>query len=322
MDGVNGGSVGGYFMCLKRRMKDLKVSLKQQFPKLYSSYLRQYRKGLPNRVAKILACGDPAAYYDSENAFRKLQDSYKQWWPDYRFDDYGFWARGANRSISLMEKFPQLQKTGLRVLEAGCGDAVTGYAFSAYGHRVILSDLRDWRDQRAKHMPFARGNLCGGLPFQRGSFDLVMSFNVFEHLAEPFVALQELSRVCANGGCVYIEFDPLFCSPLGLHAYCFRFPYPQFIFSQQFIEQKVREIGVYDLGETLHTLQWTNRCRIGQYRELWKSSGLEVISEVPECDYQHLNIVENYPTAFTGHGLTVEDLVTCGVAVMLRKTGH
>jgi len=55
------------------------------------------------------------------------------------------------------------------------------------------------------------------LPFADHSFDLILSQAVMEHMRQPFVAAQELIRVCKPGGLVYVEsafMQPAHCRPI------------------------------------------------------------------------------------------------------------
>ena len=54
------------------------------------------------------------------------------------------------------------------------------------------------------------------MDFPDGSFDLVHSFNVFEHLPDPAVVLEEKIRVTRPGGCVLTHFH-LYSSDFGGH---------------------------------------------------------------------------------------------------------
>ncbi len=299
----------------------LKNAAKEMFPKAYAGYLRWQDRRIPlrTRIAPILASNSRPTYYDDH--FECLRNSYVQWWPEYEYDEYGTWARGCERAVKLL-KIPELRVRDLAMFEAGCGDGMTSHAFKSYGNfrQVTLNDTEDWRDDRVKSFSFVKGDMCRPLPVESESFDLVITYNTFEHIEDPKAALDQLTRVCKKGGHIHIDFSPLYCSALGLHAFSFLMPYPQFLFSPELIDAKVKELGVKDLGQKLHSLQPTNKWRLAQFRELWRSSGCEVLSLEEDPAGRHLSMVTEFPRAFCGRGLTVEDLVISGIAVTLRKT--
>jgi len=298
----------------------LKEAVKKALPRAYSHYLQwQYQRvPVPKRIAPILASTRAPVFYDGE--FERLQRAYGQWWPDYGYDGYSTWARGCERAIKLFLT-PELRARRLAVLEAGCGDGMTSYALNTYGNvrEICLNDTQDWRDERARPFAFVPGDICEGLPIGSASFDLVITYNTFEHVRDPKRALGEMVRVCKPGGIIYVDFNPLYCSPLGLHAFSFTMPYPQFLFSPSLIEAKVRQLGVDDLGRSNDSLQSTNQWRISQFRDLWKASGCDIVCLVEVPERRHLVTVLEFPGAFRGRNLTVDDLEIAGVAVTLRK---
>jgi SAM-dependent methyltransferase len=99
-----------------------------------------------------------------------------------------------------------------RVLVIGCGDAAyegpgrftyTDVAFSKSA--MMICDAHD-------------------LPFQDGSFDLVLAVAVLEHVADPARCVSEIWRVLTPGGCVYAATP--FMQPVHLGAHDFtRFTY-------------------------------------------------------------------------------------------------
>jgi SAM-dependent methyltransferase len=296
----------------------LKSLGRNAFPNAYSRYIRwQYQRiPLAERIVPILSSAQPPQHYD--DMFERLQSSYKQWWGEYGFDGYSTWRRGCERAVSLLE-IEELREPGLEVFDAGCGEGMTGLVLASYGHRVTLNDTKDWRDSRAKDLPFVQGNICNSLPLASGSFDLIVSYNTFEHVEDPAAALTELVRLCTKGGFLYLDFSPLYCSPLGLHAFSFLMPYPQFLFSPSFIQAKVEELGANDLGQNLPELQPTNRWRIAEFRRIWALSGCEILSVTEGAENRHLHMVVDFPKAFSGRGLSVEDVTVTAVSVMLRK---
>lgn len=257
--------------------------------------------------------------YDDDRIFNDLKSSYTQWW-DYGFDDYNKWSRGIERTVDLL-KLEELRRPGLSIFEAACGDGMTGCALAGYGHNVVLNDLEDWRDTRATSLTFVKGDICQSLPLKSEFYDLVISYNFFEHVYDPVTALNELVRMCNKNGYIYLFFDPLYSSPLGLHAFCFTIPYPQFLFSSEFIEAKVRQCGVYDLAKTSYDLQPTNKWRLSQFIALFENCGCDIVFINKTLDFRFLNIIDNFPRAFTGRGMTLDDVTTNGISVMLKKRG-
>ena len=298
----------------------LKDVAKHVLPDAYAGYVRWRYKRVPlsARIAPIVASDADPMYYDEH--FERLQSTYTQWWPEYGYDEYSTWARGCERAMKLL-RIPDLNGRDLAVFEAGCGDGMTGYALAGYrkASRIVLNDTEDWRDGRAMSFSFVKGNVCRRLPVDSDSFDLVITYNTFEHLDDPAAAFAELVRLCRPGGYIYIEFNPLYSSALGLHAFSFLMPYPQFLFSPRLIEAKVRELGVKDLGKDFDRLQPTNKWRLAQFRDLWRGPACEVLSLVEEGEERHLGVVMEFPRAFCGRGLTVEDLVVEGISVLLRR---
>jgi SAM-dependent methyltransferase len=267
----------------------------------------------------ILARPEGPVYYDSNEVFEKLQTGYPPY-PDYGYGIYGNWNRGVSRTLDLLNRLEMLRKPDLSVLEAGCGDGMTGYAFASYGHNVKLVDIEDWRDTRAKNIPFVCGNLCEKLPIDSDNFDLVCSFNTFEHLDDPKATLNELIRVCKRNGYLYLSFGPLYPGPWGLHAYgTLRMPYPQFLFSKSFLDEKLKILGIYDLGKKLNSLQPLNKWRPNQFSRLWQQSECKLVSSSFITDLKQLDIIRQFPKAFTGRGLTFEDVTIHVLSVIIKK---
>ena len=97
-------------------------------------------------------------------------------------------------------------------------------------------------------------------------------------------------------------------------------PYPQFLFSAEFIDRQLERLGIEDLGGKRTSLQPLNRWRLSQFRDLWTRSGCEVMRcDVAWVDASHLRVVTEFPEAFRGRGLAVEDLLAQSITVLLRK---
>jgi len=268
-------------------------------------------------VARVVRKTEPPRTADAETDFQMLQSRHRP--PaEYGYDGPSLWRRGLARAESLLTVSGYADT--VRALEVGCGDATTGALLSAYGHEVVLNDMEDWRAPGARQMGFCLGRVEDGLPLPSSSFDLVYSYNTFEHILEPRAALGEMVRLTRPGGTILLDFGPLYSSPRGLHAYRMLFmPYPQFLFSEQFLRAKLRETGVSDLGRHMSALQPLNHWRVQQYTALFQSGGCHVRSLRLHHTRSALPIVLRYPASFQGRGLCVEDLTVSFITAVLGR---
>jgi SAM-dependent methyltransferase len=90
------------------------------------------------------------------------------------------------------------------VLDGGCGEG-HGARYLAASARLVVGVDRSWESVRgalrggARNVVFSRSDL-GSLPFRDGSFDVVCSFQVLEHLRQPVPLLREAVRVLRPSG--------------------------------------------------------------------------------------------------------------------------
>ena len=97
---------------------------------------------------------------------------------------------------------------GKRVLDAasgeGYGTAMLAGAGAASATGVEL-EARWSRTRGEKYgLEFVQGDVCA-LPFDDASFDIVVSFETIEHVADPAKAVAEFKRVLAPGGLLVIS---------------------------------------------------------------------------------------------------------------------
>ncbi|MDF9801102.1 glycosyltransferase involved in cell wall biosynthesis/SAM-dependent methyltransferase [Catalinimonas alkaloidigena] len=270
------------------------------------------------QVSQILASQHPPENYDDHAVFQQLQSKYSPR-TGYKYDYYHSWERGIKRASAILE-IPTLQQKGLKFLEVACGDAMTSYVLSTYGHEGHCHDIEDWRLPEAKGLEFYQADLNNSLPIEDSQFDLIFSFNAFEHLPDPAFALQEISRVAKPGAIVYIEFGPLYNSPWGLHAYrTLYMPYPQFLFSESFYMDKLQELGMYDLGKKQVGLQPMNKWDTKAFESIWELHDLRVEDIKYGSDTSHLDIILKYPLAFRGRKLDLKEVTTSWMRAILSK---
>lgn len=114
------------------------------------------------------------------------------------------WWYGGMRAVNAALLGPALAgRSGLRILDAGCGTGGDAIYLGRYGDVVGLDLAPEAAALVGERLPgrFARGSVLA-LPFADASFDLVTSFDVLYHQGVPdeAVALAEARRVLRPGG--------------------------------------------------------------------------------------------------------------------------
>jgi SAM-dependent methyltransferase len=111
----------------------------------------------------------------------------------------GWWERA--RLAFLAERLAAVVPAGGSVLDVGCGSGlVLGSSDSSPGGLRVSIDSYPWPEWEDRSTSLFVLADADHLPFRAGAFDVVGSFDVLEHLADPVAALQEQSRVCRRGG--------------------------------------------------------------------------------------------------------------------------
>jgi len=288
--------------------------------KLRQRYREFRKKRFTRDIERILSSACPTDTATSEAAYAQLQANYPSDRGDgYRYDDVSLFERASARASRLL-RFAEMESPGKRILDIGAGDSVLGSLLMHYGHDVVATDLEDWRSRLGKSVPFQQADIMQGCPFGDSEFDLVVSYNSFEHFPDPKTAFAEALRVTKPGGYLYFEFCPLYASPWGLHAYrSLYMPYAQYLFSEAFIIEKLKELGIIDLGKERSELQFLNKWKPSYFKDLWQHQNVTLEFCEWSKEYGHLDLVRRFPKAFQGRSLTIEDLTTSGNQVLLRK---
>jgi SAM-dependent methyltransferase len=120
-----------------------------------------------------------------------------------------------------------------RVLDAGCGGGGMPLSLAEHAHEVVGIDpidrfgeagVRLGRERQMTNLHFARADGMA-LPFKDGSFDLVLSHAVIEHVPDAERYLRECRRVLAPGGRCYLSTAP-YLSFAGAHLPRLKIPVP------------------------------------------------------------------------------------------------
>jgi hypothetical protein len=84
-------------------------------------------------------------------------------------------------------------------------------------------------------------------------------------------------------------------------------------------QKKLEEFGLHDLGREMSTVQPLNQWKAAEFKQLWDSKNCRVLSYKETIDSSHLDMVERFPQAFRGRGLSMEDLTISGLFVLIEK---
>jgi SAM-dependent methyltransferase len=109
----------------------------------------------------------------------------------------------------------QVNVSGRLWLDAGSGSGAIPEALERAGARVVALDVQDRRARGAAKTRFVIGSGLM-LPFVDGAFQGVSCSNVLEHVPRPADLIDELLRVCAPGGILYLSWTNWW-SPFGGH---------------------------------------------------------------------------------------------------------
>ena len=114
------------------------------------------------------------------------------------------WRAGQQRRLEAIARAAGRRLAG-RVLENGCGVGMYVEHMLPYGGQVIGLEYDFERASQAGRRSANILNAAGeALPFPAATFDLVLSHEVLEHVADDAQAVREMVRVVRSGGCIVV----------------------------------------------------------------------------------------------------------------------
>lgn len=243
-----------------------------------------------------------------------------------------------------------------RILEIGCYDGSVAFQLALRERtHVIASDLvryyilqqpnrpnhSDLQSQQAVSMLEAvrkRASSVAGISSDRvrfveddisasslepESFDVIVSFEVLEHVASPRAAFASMARLLVPGGVAYHDYNPFF-SILGGHSLCtLDIAWGHARLEPVDFERYLAEVRPAEADQALRFYRESlNRLTLADLRLAVAESGLELVALlpwfdralVPDLTPQILSEVQRaYPAA------SAEDLLATFVGVVVRK---
>lgn len=216
------------------------------------------------------------------------------------------------------------------ILEVSCGNGRAASALVKGAKNVYATDIVDvlLPEVKKSGVCFSIGDVCGQLPYENNSFDLVYSINSFEHYEHPDVALREIIRVTRPGGILFFTFSPLYYSAWGLHASRrLGMPFPQILFSeaviQRFVNEKQEEIAEsFDAASDRSKIgPYVNGCSIQQYRQIFHAQreALKTLAYVEKVTLDGMPVISDYAGLFKDKAPSFDDFIVSGITFLAKK---
>jgi ubiquinone/menaquinone biosynthesis C-methylase UbiE len=291
--------------------KSIPVPVKDAVKKAIGNY---YYK---TKAKKILSSTINGPQWLGLQEMEKLCAEYT-WESSYHYDDDSVAQRGRHRVKELETLIPTFSEAK-DFLEMGCGDGMVSAFLADKGKQAIGIDWFGARfDPRALNSKAKIYEMdAQAMSFPDNSFDVIFSYDSFEHFPRPDLVLKETYRLLRKGGYMYHEFGHLYPSPYGLHAYrSVPVPYCQFLFKEETIKEYIVKHNKPEVS-----FSFVNPWSAKQFKELWKEyeGKLEILSYKEFDSFAGMKIIEQYPACFTGKYDIPESLFTDGVQILLKK---
>jgi SAM-dependent methyltransferase len=266
-------------------------------------------------------------------------------------------VRKAAKGVTELERVLAVTSgTGLtgKILEVGCYDGSAAFEMSRRsGTEVVASDLARYYVVQRPGQPAdeavaaeetalaalreraraAAGVPAGAVAFMEdditastldpGSFDLIVSFEVLEHVKRPRDAFAAMARLLRPGGVMYHDYNPFFSSIGGHSLATLDLPWGHARLDDADVGRYLAEIRPAEAEQALRFYrQSLNRMTQADLRSEIAAAGLELVAVIPwyqqallaDASPQVLAEVQrNYPQA------TIDDLLATFVAVVARR---
>lgn len=222
------------------------------------------------------------------------------------------------RALTRIENFLQtysLSFVGKEILEIGAYDGSSAYAFADFGAKRVLAtdmaayyinqspggvvskdaiatkneELKQIRDaysklvkeQDAPRVSFIEDDICtSSVPSE--SVDVVVSWEVLEHITNPNEAFKQMSRVLKKGGFAFHEYNPFF-SVDGGHSLCtLDFPWGHARLEDKDFERYYDELRPNEKAVSLSFFRNNlNRMTLSHLNDCMEQNGLLPLSIIP-----------------------------------------
>jgi len=264
-----------------------------------------------------------------------LNFKYANFIPNYKYDLESLIKRGETRASQILHAINS-DKEKKTILELGCGDGMTSLALFKKNNDAIATDIslknlsphikksgKNYKDfieqknQNTRPALYYGAMSASNTKFHDNTFDIIFSYNAFEHVEQPQKTFAEILRITKPGGFIYLSFAPLYYSPSGLHAYrLIHIPYVQFLFKKQAIEK-----FILSAGKDPKKIPTTNKHSIANYRDIWKNfeNEIKVIEYKENFDTSFVDLIEKYPSCFKSKSQHFDNFIVLGIEAVFQK---
>lgn len=197
------------------------------------------------------------------------------------------------------QRLTQLAKVvdirGKRVLEIGCGrghlSRLLADEHDCHAEGIDVVKYDEWDNEPRYH----HGDIADPPP-GLGTYDVIVSFVVWEHITHPYTALEQQRRLLAEDGTAYV-YANLHRGPLASHRYRdVYFPWPHLLFPEDVFTDFYAEQGIN------RTCSWVNRHSWADYQAMFDRAGYELSKSwlskpnwYPDFYTEHQWVLGRYP---------------------------
>lgn len=156
-----------------------------------------------------------------------------------------------------------------------------------------------------------------------GSFDLVMSFEVLEHVADPAATFASIARLLRPGGVTYHVYNPFFSQIGGHSLVTLDFPWGHARLTPAEVERYLRTIRPAEADQALRFYRESlNRMTLADLDAAIDGAGLERLAVIPWCERALIGRAS--PESLdevrrSAPGATLGDLLATFVTVVARR---
>lgn len=199
------------------------------------------------------------------NVHPKIRSLFLDWGREYR-------KKGMERAAFLFSRVEKLlpSRKGI-VLDLGCGEAYTSIYCLKYYPCVIGLDLsikvlkkakKKMKSQRVKGLNLINGDALK-LPFKDDTFDVVLTYDMYEHIQHQDELLKEIYRVIKHGGILVLTTgNRLF--PLDRHTMLWFIDY----FPKKIADIYVKLMKRGNSYEVFQPTYWSLKKKIAKYFDI------------------------------------------------------